>query len=75
VTGVACGVLGFALAIKRTPLFTVPEPEIALDLAPDPLTGVLAFVLILVALAATSVACGRWLLGRSSLHRIREAGE
>jgi len=75
VTGVACGLLGFALAIKRTPLFTVPEPEIPLDLAPDPLTGVLALVLILAVLAAASVVCGRWLLARSSLHRIREAGE
>lgn len=75
VTGVACGLLGFAMAIKRTPLFTVPEPEIPLDLAPDPLTGVLALALILVVLAAASVACGRWLLARSSLQRIREAGE
>ena len=75
VTGVACGLLGFAMAIKRTPLFTVPEPEIPLDLAPDPLTGALALALILVVLAAASVACGRWLLARSSLQRIREAGE
>ena len=75
VTGVACGLLGFALAIKRTPLFTVPEPEIPLDLAPDPLTGALALGLILVVLVAVSVACGRWLLSRSALHRIREAGE
>ncbi|HWM73434.1 MAG TPA: ABC transporter permease, partial [Nocardioides sp.] len=74
-TGVVCGLLGFALAIKRTPLFTVPEPEIPLDLAPDPLTAVLALVLIMVVLVVASVACGRWLLDRSALHRIREAGE
>jgi hypothetical protein len=74
-TGLASGLVGFALAIKRTPLFTVPEPEIPLDLAPDLLTGLVALGLILVVLAAASVLCGRWLLARSSLHRIREAGE
>jgi ABC-type lipoprotein release transport system permease subunit len=75
VTGVACGALGFVLAIKRTPLFTIPEPEIPLDLDPDLPTGLVVLGLILLVLTAASIACGRWLLGRSALHRIREAGE
>lgn len=74
-TGTACGLVGFALAVKRTPMFTTPEPEIPLDLAPHWVPGLLAPVALLLVLGTVAVLCGRWLVARSTLPRLREAGE
>ncbi|GAB2860739.1 hypothetical protein GCM10027026_08240 [Myroides odoratimimus subsp. xuanwuensis] len=71
--GALCGGVGFLLAIERTPLFTTPESAIPTDLSLAPGVLLVVLALLLGALAATAVAGGRWLVGRSTLERVREA--
>ena len=71
--GAVAGLCGYLLAIRDTPLFADPEPAIKEQLAPAAPEAVAVIVGILALLILVSIGCGRWLMARSDLSRIRES--
>jgi putative ABC transport system permease protein len=70
--GAGCGLLGAVLALPRVPLFARPRPASTLDLSAPWGSVLLVLATALVVLGLVAWLCGRTVLARARLSRVRE---
>jgi putative ABC transport system permease protein len=70
--GAGCGVLGAVLALPRVPLFARPRPAATLDLSAPWGSVLLVLAAALAVLGLVAWLCGRTVLARARLSRVRE---